>query len=37
MALGLRGPELTTMDTIAEELKLATELGLDRFMDRHAS
>jgi 5-methylthioadenosine/S-adenosylhomocysteine deaminase len=28
MALGLRGPELTPMDTVAEELKLATELGL---------
>lgn len=28
MALGLRGPELTAMDTVAEELKLATELGL---------
>ncbi|MEV6112600.1 amidohydrolase family protein [Streptomyces sp. NPDC052109] len=28
MALGLRGPELTSMDTVAEELGLATELGL---------
>ena len=28
MALGLRGPELTAMDTVAEELKLATELRL---------
>jgi 5-methylthioadenosine/S-adenosylhomocysteine deaminase len=28
MALGLRGPELTPVDTVAEELKLATELGL---------
>jgi 5-methylthioadenosine/S-adenosylhomocysteine deaminase len=28
MALGLRGPELTAMDTVADELKLATELGL---------
>ena len=28
MALGLRGPELTAMDTVAEELKLAAELGL---------
>jgi 5-methylthioadenosine/S-adenosylhomocysteine deaminase len=28
MALGLRGAEDTSMDTVAEELKLATELGL---------
>lgn len=28
MALGLRGPELTAMDIVAEDLKLATELGL---------
>ncbi|MGI5242023.1 amidohydrolase family protein [Dactylosporangium sp. CA-139066] len=28
MALGLRGPELTTMDTVAEELRLAAELRL---------
>lgn len=28
MALGLRGPELTAMATVAEELKLAAELGL---------
>jgi 5-methylthioadenosine/S-adenosylhomocysteine deaminase len=28
MALGLRGPELTPMDTVAEELKLAADLSL---------
>ncbi|MER5523412.1 amidohydrolase family protein [Streptomyces sp. NPDC002677] len=28
MALGLRGPEDTSMDTVARELKLAAELGL---------
>ncbi|MDX6354985.1 MAG: 5-methylthioadenosine/S-adenosylhomocysteine deaminase [Streptomyces sp.] len=28
MALGLRGPEATSMDTVARELKLAAELGL---------
>jgi 5-methylthioadenosine/S-adenosylhomocysteine deaminase len=28
MALGLRGPELTTMDTVAEELRLAADLRL---------
>ncbi|MFJ9626812.1 amidohydrolase family protein [Streptomyces sp. NPDC101175] len=28
MALGLRGPEATGMDTVAHELKLAAELGL---------
>jgi 5-methylthioadenosine/S-adenosylhomocysteine deaminase len=28
MALGLRGPEMTTMDTVAEDLKLAADLGL---------
>ncbi|MFJ7073679.1 amidohydrolase family protein [Streptomyces sp. NPDC098781] len=28
MALGLRGPEATGMDTVARELKLADELGL---------
>jgi 5-methylthioadenosine/S-adenosylhomocysteine deaminase len=28
MALGLRGPEMTTMDVVAEDLKLADELGL---------
>jgi 5-methylthioadenosine/S-adenosylhomocysteine deaminase len=28
MALGLRGPELTAMDTVARELRLAAELGL---------
>ncbi|MET9123429.1 amidohydrolase family protein [Streptomyces sp. NPDC004528] len=28
MALGLRGPEATDMDTVARELKLAAELGL---------
>ena len=28
MALGLRGPELTAMDVVAHELRLATELGL---------
>jgi cytosine/adenosine deaminase-related metal-dependent hydrolase len=28
MALGLRGPELTDMDTVAAELKLAADLGL---------
>jgi len=28
MALGLRGPEMTTMDVVAEELKFADELGL---------
>jgi cytosine/adenosine deaminase-related metal-dependent hydrolase len=28
MALALRGPELTTMDTVAAELRLAADLGL---------
>ncbi|MFC5001356.1 amidohydrolase family protein [Dactylosporangium cerinum] len=28
MALGLRGPEMTTMDTVAQDLELAAELGL---------
>ncbi|RSN95465.1 hydrolase [Streptomyces sp. WAC 05379] len=28
MAFGLRGPEATSMDTVARELKLAAELGL---------
>jgi 5-methylthioadenosine/S-adenosylhomocysteine deaminase len=28
MALGLRGPQLTTMDVVATDLKLADELGL---------
>jgi 5-methylthioadenosine/S-adenosylhomocysteine deaminase len=28
MALGLRGPELTAMDTVAAELRLAADLGL---------
>ncbi|GAA4250400.1 amidohydrolase family protein [Dactylosporangium darangshiense] len=28
MALGLRGPELTTMDTVADELRLAADLRL---------
>ncbi|WP_284748221.1 amidohydrolase family protein [Amycolatopsis sp. RTGN1] len=28
MALALRGPEMTTMDIVAEDLKLAAELGL---------
>ncbi|MFG2043733.1 amidohydrolase family protein [Dactylosporangium sp. NPDC048998] len=28
MALGLRGPEMTTMDTVAEDLQLAADLGL---------
>jgi cytosine/adenosine deaminase-related metal-dependent hydrolase len=28
MALGLRGPELTTIDTVAEDLKTAADLGL---------
>jgi cytosine/adenosine deaminase-related metal-dependent hydrolase len=28
MALGLRGPEMTTMDVVAEDLRLADELGL---------
>jgi len=28
MALGLRGPEMTTMDIVADDLKLAAELGL---------
>jgi cytosine/adenosine deaminase-related metal-dependent hydrolase len=28
MALGLRGPDATSMDTVARELKLAAELGL---------
>ncbi|MFJ7046815.1 amidohydrolase family protein [Streptomyces sp. NPDC101112] len=28
MALGLRGPEATSMDTVARELELAAELGL---------
>jgi 5-methylthioadenosine/S-adenosylhomocysteine deaminase len=28
MVLGLRGPELTDMDTVAAELTLAADLGL---------
>lgn len=28
MALGLRGPEMTTMDTVAQDLKLAADLGV---------
>ncbi|MER7273170.1 amidohydrolase family protein [Dactylosporangium sp. NPDC000244] len=28
MALGLRGPEMTTMDIVADDLRLAAELGL---------
>ncbi|GGM62225.1 amidohydrolase family protein [Dactylosporangium sucinum] len=28
MALGLRGPEMTTMDTVGDDLSLAAELGL---------
>ncbi|WP_445189345.1 hypothetical protein ACTXG6_20185 [Pseudonocardia sp. Cha107L01] len=30
MALGLRGPEMTTKDIVADDLKLAAELGLHR-------
>ncbi|MGX1908332.1 amidohydrolase family protein [Streptomyces phaeochromogenes] len=37
MALGLRGPEATGMDTVARELKLAAELGLRTSLHVEAS
>ena len=35
MALGLRGPELTDMNTVAAELTLAADLGLRTSTDSH--
>ncbi|WP_405738946.1 amidohydrolase family protein [Streptomyces sp. NBC_01525] len=37
MALGLRGPEATSVDTVAQELKLADELGLRTSLHIEAS
>ncbi|MEV7955228.1 amidohydrolase family protein [Streptomyces sp. NPDC088141] len=37
MALGLRGPEATSIDTVARELKLAAELGLRTSLHIEAS